>query len=311
MKLYANLHTHTTHSDGIYSPAELVSVAKKEGYKAVAVTDHDVITGYPELKAECEKEGLDTIFGTEFSSPFAALNTTYHMTAFNFDPEHPRMKSYLEERSYCQTYKAKVLFDRGIKEGLIGGITWEEILEYNKSITWLCNEHVFRAMKAKGLKTDTDYPEFFRTVYGDRRREVVEPYPFMEGEDIIKLVHDAGGIIMIAHPEEPYGRISDIPELVRMGADGVEVWHGLLFNEARHAALEMALKYDLFVSGGSDHEGLCGGQYARYEDPTKTRFYKPELSLGTTKEFYEEIKRSKKSDGRKEYIKELLQMETL
>ena len=311
MKLYANLHTHTTHSDGVWSPIELVNVAKNEGYKAVAVTDHDVATGYKELKAECDKLGLDSIFGVEFSSPFESLGITYHMTAFNFDPEYPRMKKYLEERSMSAMYKTKVLFDRGLYEGLISGITWDEVLEYNDGITWLCNEHVFRAMKAKRLKTDVDYPEFFRTVYGKRRDEVTELYPFMEGEEIIKLVHDAGGIIMIAHPEMPYGRIEDIPALVDMGADGVEVWHGLLFNEARHKALEMALKYDLFVSGGSDHEGLCGGQYARYEDPTKTRFYKPELSLGTTREFFEEIKSARKFEGRKEYIKELLAQEEL
>ena len=311
MKLYANLHNHTTQSDGIWTPKELVNVAKKEGYRAVAVTDHDVATGYVELKAECEKAGLESVFGVEFSSPFSSLDITYHMTAFNFDPEYPAMKKYLEERSYCAAYKTKVLFDRGISEGLIGGITWQEVLDYNKTITWLCNEHVFRAMKDKGLKTDLDYPEFFNTVYGKRRSEVVDPYPFMEGEKIIKLVHDAGGIIMIAHPQEPYGRIADIPELVKMGADGVEVWHGLLDNEARHAALEMALKYDLFVSGGSDHDGLCGGQYSRYDDPTKTSFYKPELSMGTTREFYEEIKSAKKSEGRKEYIKELLAQEEL
>jgi len=306
MKLYANLHTHTTHSDGIWTPTELVEVAKKEGYKAVAITDHDVATGYPELKKAAEKLGLESIFGTEFSSPFKTLGVTYHMTAFNYDPEYPRMKAYLEQRSYCQQYTTKVLFDRGISEGLISGITWEEVLEYNNTITWFCNEHVFRAMKAKGLKTDTDYPEFFRTVYGKRRKEVTPPYEFMAGEDIIKLVHDAGGIIMIAHPQDPYGRIEDIPALVNMGADGVEVWHGLLDNEARHAALEMALKYDLYVSGGSDHEGLCGGQYARYEDPTQSRFYKPELSMGTTKFFYEEIRDMRKSQDRKDYIKELL-----
>ena len=47
---YANLHMHTTHSDGVYTPSEIVRIAKKEGYRAVAITDHDAATGYPELK---------------------------------------------------------------------------------------------------------------------------------------------------------------------------------------------------------------------------------------------------------------------
>lgn len=58
MKLYANLHSHSTHSDGVYSPTELVKVAKAEGYKAIALSDHDIGTGYPEFKAACEKEGI-------------------------------------------------------------------------------------------------------------------------------------------------------------------------------------------------------------------------------------------------------------
>ena len=57
MKIYANLHTHSTHSDGVYTPAELVKIAKDEGYGAIAITDHDTATAYPELKAECDKLG--------------------------------------------------------------------------------------------------------------------------------------------------------------------------------------------------------------------------------------------------------------
>ena len=68
MKYYANLHTHSTHSDGKYTPAQLARMALEEGYGAVAVTDHDTVTGYGELKAECDKLGLETVFGAEFSA---------------------------------------------------------------------------------------------------------------------------------------------------------------------------------------------------------------------------------------------------
>ena len=162
MKLYANLHTHSTHSDGVYDPAELVSIAKKEGYKAFAVTDHDTITACEPVRLECEKQGLEWMFGAEFSSPYPALGTSFHILGFHFDPDYLPMKHYLEERSYCETYQTKVLFERGIREGLLTDIAWEEVLEYNKGITWLCNEHVFRTLKAKGLRKDTDYPEFFQ-----------------------------------------------------------------------------------------------------------------------------------------------------
>ena len=62
MKLYANLHTHSNHSDGPYSPEKLVQIAKAEGYKAIALTDHDTATGFAQLEAACLKEGMEYIF---------------------------------------------------------------------------------------------------------------------------------------------------------------------------------------------------------------------------------------------------------
>ena len=70
MKQYANLHLHSTHSDGVYTPAELVRIAKDEGYRALALTDHDTTSGNADMRLECEKAGLDFIFGCEFSSPW-------------------------------------------------------------------------------------------------------------------------------------------------------------------------------------------------------------------------------------------------
>ena len=306
MKIFANLHTHTTHSDGVWTPKELVEVAKKEGYGAIAVTDHDTVSGYSELASECEKQGLKSVFGCEFSSPCASLATAFHIVGFNFSQNQSAISRYLEERSFCETYQTKVLFERGLREGLISGIDWDEVLEYNKGITWLCNEHVFRAMKAKGLKKDTDYPEFFNTVYGDRRGEVKLPYNFMPLEQILTLIHDAGGLAILAHPTPPYGHTDRVDALVKMGIDGIEVWHHELDNDTRKRALELALKYDLFISGGSDHSGLCGGQYRRYANPKESEHYAPELSLGTTKEFFEEIVSGKKLCGRKELIEQYI-----
>ena len=61
LKMYANLHTHSTHSDGVYDPAEIVEIAKKEGYKAFAVTDHDTATACEPVRRECEKQGLEWV----------------------------------------------------------------------------------------------------------------------------------------------------------------------------------------------------------------------------------------------------------
>ena len=295
---YASLHMHSTHSDGVYSPEELARVGADEGFRALVLTDHDTVTGTDEMIAACKSRGLECMMGIEFSTWHRATGKKPHMTAYHFDPEYPEMKEYLCRLSEKETHETYVLFNRAIELGLIKGITWDEVLEYNEGITWLCNEHVFRAMKAKGLKKDTDYPEFFNTVYGKRRREVKLPYDFKQAEEIVKLINDAGGMAVVAHPS---GQLQYMEDLMKMGIVGLEVWHGDLRRYSKTEeleALKVAKKYNLFVSGGSDHSGLCGGEYERYEDPKSSPFWFPECTLGTTEEFFHEILNGKKTADR-------------
>ena len=114
MKVYASLHAHSTHSDGVYTPKELVRVAKDEGYGAMAVTDHDTITANKELAEECRKAGLESIFGCEFSTTSKTTGLNYHITAFHFDPEHPEMRRYLDDLSEKETHQTRELFKRGV-----------------------------------------------------------------------------------------------------------------------------------------------------------------------------------------------------
>lgn len=302
-KIYASLHMHSTHSDGEYSPAELVKIAKEEGYRALSVTDHDTVTANEELAIECKKAGLESIFGCEFSTTSTTTGLWYHITAFHFDPEHPEMREYLDNLSEKETHQTRVLFHRGVDIGYIKGITWEEVLEYNKGITWLCNNHVFQAMKAKGLITDNEYNDFFKTCYGVHRDEVPPCFEFKSTEEVIELIHRAGGIACVAHPKD---RLHTIEQLVKMGIDGIEVWHNTLNGEERKEALSLAQKYDLFVSGGADHEGLLGGCYSYHKNPKETCFWAPPRSLGTTEFFYEEIRDRKKNPDRNKIFNELL-----
>ena len=303
MTLYANLHTHSTHSDGVYTPAEIAKIAYDEGYKAFALTDHDTFTGNYEMKAECDKYGMECIYGTEFSS-----SEGYHLTAFHFDPTEPRIKEYLDQLSLKETDQTRQLFERGVKIGYIKDLTWEDVLRDNEGISWLCNDHVFRAMKKRGLITDLEYPDFFETLFGVHRDEVLPLYNFRSAKEVINLVHNAGGIICHAHPGR---RLSRTAELIKLGLDGIEVWHTLNDAPTRRAALKLARENNLYVSGGSDHEGLCGGQYDHYEHPEETEFWAPPLTLGTTKYFFEEIRDLKKKADRFEVMDELIADDSL
>lgn len=297
MKVYGSLHAHSTHSDGIYSPKELARVGFEEGYGALVLTDHDTISGTGEMMEACKTLGIECMLGAEFSTKFLPMGQYMHITAFHFDPTYPAMAEYLRKLSEKESEQTRTLFLRGVDIGYIKGITWDEVLEYNAGITWLCNEHVFRAMKARGLINDLKYREFFDTCYGKYRSQVKSDIRFLDTDALISLVHEAGGIACVAHPTDPEGGLDYVGELVDMGIDGIEVWHASLKGADRRRALSLARKYNLYVSGGADHEGLLGGQYSRYEFPERTRYYYPPRTLGTTKYFFEEIRdRVKKAD---------------
>lgn len=309
MEFYANLHTHSIHSDGVYTPERLVEIATQEGYRALAITDHDTATAFPLLQKACENKGMECVFGVEFTSPAPDVNASFHVVGFGFDPNEPAMKNYLEQMSAREADQTRVLFERGVAIGRITGITWDEVLEYNHGITWICNEHLFNAMKAKGLKTDHDYAEFFETLFGKHRFEVPPKYEFLPVDQMIALIHAAGGMAVVAHPHK---QLRHMEYLYRKGLDGIEVWHpDLAAASERRAALETARKYDWFVSGGSDHSGLCGGQYERYENPETCAWYLPPRSVGTTEFFYREIQAMRRTVERREVIDAILAEEIL
>ncbi len=290
MKLYANLHSHSTHSDGPYSPEKLVQVAKEEGYGAIALTDHDTATGFSELSAACEKEGLETVFGVEFT---VFEPKPYHITAYGFDPEYAPMKQYLSDMAFRQTDNTKKCFDEAVALGNITGITWNEVLEYNDSIEWLCNNHVFEAMKAKGLAEDSGYYAWFVKNFRNQRGKYPPAKNFLSLQELISLVEKAGGITLVAHPHK---QLDDIEELMEIGIRGLEVWHKDLTEEEQKRAYDIGIKHNLFISGGSDHAGLCGGYYSSFpkeEDLKKSSFYIEPQSTGTTEHFFREIKEGK------------------
>ena len=193
MKPYANLHLHSTHSDGVYSPTEMVTVAKNEGYGAIAITDHDTASAYGELKAACDKEGLECLFGVEFT---VTKPSYFHILGFEFDPEYPEMKEYLRIMALRQTDNTKQCFDAAVKLGNISGITWEEVLEYNVGIPWLCNNHVFRAMQNKGLIEESEYMAWFEKNFRDEMAKYPPSYDFLPLDEMVSLIKRAGGFAL-------------------------------------------------------------------------------------------------------------------
>ena len=290
LKQYANLHFHSTHSDGAYTPEKLVEVAAEEGYRGLCLTDHDTFTGNAPLRAAAQKYGIETLYGTEFSTAPDKNGWAYHITGIEYDPTYPAMADYLRKLAFNETNQTRILCERGLKSGRLHGFTWKDVEDDNPGVAWFCNEHVFRLMKKKGLATDTDYHNFFLDVYGDHRAEVPPKYPFLTPPEVIDLIHAAGGIAIVAHLIYDGTPLRSLPSLLSYGIDGVEVWHTDMTPRYQLMAMEFALEHHLYISGGTDHSGRMSGQYERYpDDPNHNGYYFPELAGGTQKLFFEEI----------------------
>ena len=298
LKPYANLHLHSTHSDGKFTPEELVMTAKAEGYKAIAVTDHDTVTANDEVARICDREGMEHIFGAEFSvKATLGPHSAFHITAFDFNPTTPAMKRHLIGMGERETEFTHAIFNESVKQGKIKGITWNEVMDYNEGIVWLCNEHIFRAMVAKGLYKPSDYETFWNECYYHvpAPADYVEPYHFPDAKTLIGMIRDAGGIPVLAHPHLQLGYVD---ELMKMGLLGMEVFHPDLLPQEQVRAMKIAYEKGLFISGGTDHSGLCGGEYVSFEHPEETGYYLLPCSFGVMEQHFWELK-NRSLEGRK------------
>ena len=288
--MYANLHFHSTHSDGQFTPEELVQIAKKEGYKALALTDHDAATGNAEMAAICKREGLEYILGAEFYAVGFGFN--FHIVGLDFDPEHPKMKEHLDYAGNMCVYRTKSLFDMAIARGSLKGITWDEVVEANPGVKFLCVDHVFHLMRKKGLLTNADYKAFHRANFSSLI-PFENIYKYRSAEQVISTINEAGGIAILAHPcwKKP-NQFSVVQHLVELGLKGIETWHRDHTDEEAAEAERLAKKYNLYESGGTDHAGLMGGQYQFYPDipENENPFYVPSLKFGVSEENFRKIK---------------------
>ncbi len=283
-KMYANLHFHSTHSDGEDTIEKLIEIALEEGYGALALADHNTVTGWGEMEKACEKAGLEFIKATEFSVGSKTFDTDFHIVGFDFDANEPNMKSYLEEMSEAQIGKTRRGFEHCVKEGIIKDVTWDDIENENKGLMYLGHDHIFRTMRDKGLLKDSDYVPFCE---GWVTIPKEKPFEYKEPKEIIELIKNAGGVAVLAHPNEKFPFVE---ELVKMGLGGIESWHPDLTDEQAIYAEELAKKYNLYISGGTDHCGLMGGQYKFYEGQDVNPFYTPSLKYGATKENFDKLK---------------------
>ncbi len=257
-KIFANMHNHSTFSDSIYTPEQMASLAKEAGYGAIVLTDHDTIRGTYFMQKAARKLGLLSMLGCEFST--VGFGQSIHLLGFDFTPDVPEMQKLLRHCAQKATLRSKLLFEWGIERGLIGGVTWEEVVAAYPFNDYYCNDQVFCVMRDKGLvdHKDDDFWEAFSFRYPEREAKIREitGLESPKVEDVIRIIRLAGGVPVIAHPHEQFDLIEP---LMQVGLLGMEVDYQDAPDEEVKAAHELADKLGIYKTGGSDHGGILSG----------------------------------------------------
>jgi len=255
----ADLHVHSNLSDGTHSPEEVVDLAFEAGLKTIALTDHDNVEGIDRAGAEGLRKNLEVIPGIEFTTE--RPQTEIHILGYFIDCKRPELLLVLKkiqrdrvERIYKIIKKLKALKVE---------IKPEEVFEISGKKS-PGRPHVARVLVKRGLVSS--FKEAFQRYLDFRAPAYVSHYKLSPGE-AIRLIRQVGGIAVFAHPAVSHCD-EIIPELMGEGLRGLEVYYTGHSPEQTQHYLNLAEKYGLLVTGGSDFHGLDSGREVKLGELT-------------------------------------------
>ncbi len=244
--MFADLHLHTRHSDGTYTPVELVDAAQRVGLSTIAVTDHDTMDGCPAVCAEAERRGLGFVPGTEITTELDGREL--HILAYFVDVGHPELSVELAKAQAVRQQRIRDMVARLNSKNV--PLQVEDVFRIAN-----CNApgrpHVARALVERGYCANLD-EAFDRYLKKDRPGWV--PKRKMSVERALSLIHAAGGVAVMAHPGLNHDDTM-VGRLARMDLDGLECFHPRHSPSASMRYEAMARQLGLLVTGGSDCHG--------------------------------------------------------
>jgi len=257
-----DLHTHTTHSDGSDTPEELVGKAARAGAIALAITDHDTVSGLAEGRSAAQQLGVEFVDGIEISAEYSP--GTMHLLGYCIDG--PVIEPDLIELKDARDRRNPQIASRLQELGL--DIPYEEVQAIAGG-EMVGRPHFARLMVEKGYVHSIQ--DAFNAFLAKGAPAYVEKLR-LSPEAAIDLIHRAGGVAVLAHPYQLKLPSFDavhrlIAELAGLGLDGVEAIYSRHSTAERSTYAEIARRHELLVTGGSDYHGT----------------YKPDLNLVTGK----------------------------
>lgn len=240
MEFKADLHTHTTCSDGTLTPQELIALAKASNLSALSITDHDTTAAYPEALEFAEKAGIKLITGVEFST--VHKDNSIHILGYGIDPEQPDIKALCDWHSKRRKRRYLKILELLKEKGM--PLDPEERMQYGRP-------HIAQSMIERGYVSSI--PEAFHKWIGEGkpcfcREEWKSP------EETIDCIHKGGGVAVIAHPHL-IDKERTFQELLKMPIDGIECYYARFPIKHNSKFLRIARARNLLITAGSDFHG--------------------------------------------------------
>jgi 3',5'-nucleoside bisphosphate phosphatase len=249
--MFADLHLHTYFSDGTYGPEELVGLAVKHGLKAVALTDHDTMEGCERAAAACAEHGVEFIPASELTAELGDVEL--HLIGYFLDASNEKLRT---ELARFQKVRQQRIHEMAARLQSIGIPLQADAVFSLANCRAPGRPHVARALVQQKLVGTLD--EAFERFLKKGKPAWVPKFK-MSALQAIELIHQAGGLAVMAHPG--LNRTDDIiPALVKAGLDGIECFHTKHSTHATEHYLEIAERHNVLVTGGSDCHGISKGK---------------------------------------------------
>jgi 3',5'-nucleoside bisphosphate phosphatase len=244
---FADLHTHTYHSDGTRSPKEVVDVARAHGLTILSISDHDNLAAYFEIKQYADDCGVTLVPGIELSCIYEGVDI--HVLAYAFDATDERIDERLRGFRDTRHGRGQIMVERLRALGYEISLARVEQLAAGGS---LGRPHVARALVEAGYVGSVS--EAFDKLLGTGKPGYVEKERFQISE-AVSLIRSAGGVTSIAHPTVYPNHMHLVPQLLDAGIDAIEVMHPDVDEPHREKYANLARFRGKFATGGSDDHG--------------------------------------------------------
>jgi len=248
-----DLHTHSTASDGSFSPSALIAEAVKRGLSAIALTDHDTTGGLKEAAKAAKESGIRFIPGVEIEIAWNS-NGEFHLLGLGLGELKDGFTGVMEELRRRREKRNLEIVDRMNKAGI--EVSYSEINNQAAAGHSIGRPHFAAYMAEKKIVKNRNQA-FSR--YLGKGRPFYIPKVGLEFDLALKTIHESGGIAVLAHPMSLYTAWGKLPELIKSfkekGLDGIEAWHPSTKVSSCKRLEELGRKLDLYITAGSDFHG--------------------------------------------------------